>query len=91
MFKLPQTAVILLGLIVVFQAADARPHQRGASSPVSKAEIEDWLDSIQQRLAYLVDDTKNLIDNDIDPLIDEIDDFIACLQQLFHKSCTGKN
>lgn len=86
MSKIIVTAVILVVLSIVFQNTEARPGKQKAAEPYNSkkdiADIEDMLDSIQQRLAYVSDDVKNLIDTDLDPLIDEIDDFIVILTRL---------
>lgn len=95
MGKLVSIAVILFALGIICQVAETKPAKASAKKPppppVTIDDIEACLDNIQQRLAYVSSDAKNLIDLDIDPLIDEIDRFCLLLERFFKERALGKH
>lgn len=82
MKKILLTAVYLIVLSLVLQAVTARPFGE-AKPPPSKKDILNGLNKIQQEFGYFSVDAKNLIDIDIDPLLDYIDEFILLLKEFF--------
>lgn len=86
MRRIISIAAILFVLSVVCKAVEAMPKKvKPVDPPVTIHDIEDQLDSLQQRFAYLITDAKNLIDLDIDPLTDELDELYTLMKRFLKK------